>query len=371
MGIVIFGFAWENCHETRFVDCCGERMILKGKKLSWGMKVGLEIHAQLQVSSKLFSESPTKLSSTPNAAVSFFDAAYPGTLPTLNKGFVSQAVRAALALNCKFNNLSKFERKHYFYQDLPHGYQITQRLFPFAHSGLLKFSYYSDGDSASTTDKISSFGQVSIDRIQIEIDSGKSIHDQHPSHTLVDLNRAGVGLIEIVFNPDLCSPEQAAATLRTTREILRHIGVCDGNLETGSMRCDVNVSVHPHASVPLDIALGRNNRSRVEIKNLSSIQRVRDAVVFEAARQIACLEAGEALGNETRAFDPDSGKTYKIRDKEDSVDYRFMPGDHAHAQAIQLCLFFRPLPVQAATIGFPPYLLRYFGRSGFARFDDL
>lgn len=326
------------------------------KSTQWAVTIGLEIHAQIRCKSKLFSRactpSSSSASSLPNGNVSLFDAAYPGTLPVLNSEAVQQAIKAALALKCKVNHQSVFERKHYFYQDLPLGYQITQQRYPIAEGGLLNYTYQNQnqGDNLSEgTEKSKKaqstsqlIGSVRVDRIQLEQDSGKSLHDSHPSMTLVDLNRAGVGLIEIVFAPQLHSAEQAAAVLRTTQEILRHIGVCDGNMEDGSMRCDVNISV----------AKAGGGGTRVEIKNLNSVQRVIAAARYEANRQIQLLES-EASGGasnegksknegelssgseissdspkvrrETRGFNPDTGTTYFMRTKEDATDYRYFP----------------------------------------------
>jgi aspartyl-tRNA(Asn)/glutamyl-tRNA(Gln) amidotransferase subunit B len=303
---------------------------------SWAVRIGLEIHAQLKVNSKIFSNTVALANLGPNQAVSLFDAAYPGTLPVLNRAFVSQSVKAALALNCQVNPQSSFERKHYFYLDLPLGYQITQYSSPVASNGLLHYRYYpaaGDGDSdkqgqqKQEQQKIK-LGTVRIDRIQMEQDSGKSIHDLHDEYSLVDLNRAGTGLIEIVFMPDIESPEQAAAVLRSTQEILRYIDVCDGNLETGGMRCDVNVSVHKiddSSNNTLSQTLGKATSKRVEIKNLNSMQRVRDAATFEANRLIDLLEAGQEITQETRGYDPIRGITYSSREKETDVDYRYLP----------------------------------------------
>ena len=244
------------------------RQMLSGSSSGWRalgdkvrVRIGLEIHAQLLAQTKLFSRAATKLSPA-NCKVSLFDAAVPGTLPVLNQHAVEQAVKAALAMGCRVNPVSMFERKHYCYQDLPLGYQITQQRFPIAESGNLKFNFAKDYSSAQ---KEFELGNVGIQRIQVEQDSGKTFHDAHDSYSLIDLNRAGMGLIEIVFAPDLSRPEQAAGLVNSVRDLLRHINICNGNLEDGSLRCDVNVSVEH-----LEKKSITNERSipRVEIKNL-------------------------------------------------------------------------------------------------------
>jgi aspartyl-tRNA(Asn)/glutamyl-tRNA(Gln) amidotransferase subunit B len=291
---------------------------------AWKTKIGLEIHAQIVTATKLFS--PARHTSGessivgPNTCLSLFDIAYPGTLPRLNKEAVAQAVRAANILHCHINRTSMFERKHYFYQDLPLGYQITQQVKPIAENGRLDFDVQKDG-------KFLYKSSVRIARIQLEQDSGKSIHDRHPQYTFVDLNRAGVGLLEIVFEPDLQSSEEAASALKAMQRLLRHVNICDGNMQDGNMRCDVNISVSEvtEASSPDSPGSKGIVGNRVEVKNLNSLQRVSEAVEFELRRHIQLLEAGEQVPRETRKYDPDTGTTSRLRTKETSVDYRIFP----------------------------------------------
>jgi aspartyl-tRNA(Asn)/glutamyl-tRNA(Gln) amidotransferase subunit B len=288
--------------------------------LKWKTKIGLEIHAQMITSSKLFSPSrhiswPQATESRPNSAISLFDIAFPGTLPRLNKMAVTQAVRTAKILNCVINKVSMFERKHYFYQDLPLGYQITQQMKPIALNGRLDFDVQKDG-------KFLHKSSVGITRIQMEQDSGKSIHDRHPNHSLVDLNRAGVGLLEIVFEPDLQTADEAVSAIKAVQRLLRHIKICDGNMQDGSMRCDVNISVAEFDSEGKESGLVGD---RVEIKNLNSMQRVADAVEYEIQRHIQLLESGQQVPRETRKFDVETGTTCRLRSKETAVDYRIFP----------------------------------------------
>lgn len=224
-------------------------------------------------------------------------------------------MRAAAALKCHVNNTSIFERKHYFYQDLPLGFQITQQRFPIAEKGYLAFSFPQD---SSRQDSPIENCRVSVERIQIEQDSGKTLHDMIDLYSLVDLNRAGMSLIEIVFAPDLSTPEQAAGALRTVRDLLRHINICDGNLENGSLRCDVNISVE-------DTKASMTKIPRVEVKNMNSMQRVVDASYYEIARQIETMSKGDSVKQETRGFDPVDGKTFVMRVKETAMDYRYFP----------------------------------------------
>eukprot|EP01041_Mallomonas_annulata_P000961 gene961-1862_t len=299
----------------------GRRALVHGQKGVYEMLIGLEIHAQILCESKLFSRSPSSISSdvSPNSCVSLFDVAIPGTLPQLGRVPVEQALRAALALKCNINKTSKFERKHYFYQDMPLGYQITQQEIPIAENGTLTYEINTNGQSPIRD-------HLTVQRIQIEQDSGKSIHDMHPTFSLVDLNRAGSALIEMVFLPTLRSPTDAAAAIRTLQQLLRHIGVCDGNMENGSLRCDVNISVMKSIeSNDTQIIHEQIKGERVEIKNVSSIQRVIQAIEFESKRQVERLEAGEVVKRETRGYDATTGKTFYLRDKETAVDYRFFP----------------------------------------------
>ncbi|KAF7686905.1 hypothetical protein HF521_015298 [Silurus meridionalis] len=273
--------------------------------------VALEIHAQIQAASKLFSSSRVGFSAPPNSHVSFFDASLPGTLPVLNRRCVEAAVTTGLALNCKINTKSLFDRKHYFYADLPAGYQITQQRVPIAVNGSLNFSYLVGRKRNEVMTK-----SVRVRQIQLEQDSGKSLHDDQRSQTLIDLNRAGVGLMEVVMEPDMCCGEEAAAALRELQLILQTLGTCQGNMAEGQLRVDANISVH-HPGEPLGI--------RTEVKNINSARFVARAIDYEIQRQIEVLESGGTVLNETRAFDSKTGKTVPMRDKEGLQDYRFMP----------------------------------------------
>lgn len=279
----------------------------------WKTKVGLEIHAQVTLASKLFSGSSAIIKDKiPNTCVSFFDAALPGTLPRLNKRVVEQAILASVALNCELNNISFFERKHYFYQDLPLGYQITQHKKPIAEKGNISFDVQRDG-------KFLYRKSLDVMRIQIEQDSGKSLHDAHPNRTLIDLNRAGSALLEIVFSPTLENGDEAASALRSVQWLLRHVGVCDGNLQDGSMRCDVNVSVHKVDANSNTVLI---DGPRVEVKNINSMQMVSNAVDYETKRHIELLDRGEVVQSATRGYDSVTSSTYHMRYKESTVDYR-------------------------------------------------
>ncbi|CAM9781805.1 unnamed protein product [Scytosiphon promiscuus] len=289
---------------------------------AWDVFIGLEVHAQIQLRSKLFSRSQAAAPSEhdePNSRVSLFDASFPGTLPVLNSSAVDQAVRAALALGSRVHQRSVFERKHYFYSDLPHGYQITQQRHPIATGGALPLLPADHDDHAP---RLPSIG---ITRIQLEVDSGKSLHDRKGSgsggderRSLVDLNRAGTALMEIVFQPEIRSAAEAGAALRSLQLFLRRVGACDGNMEDGSMRCDLNVSVRPEGA--------RGMGERVEVKNMNSVRHLMTAAAAEAARQARRLEMGEGpISRETRGFDVAKGKTTRLRRKEGSVDYRFFP----------------------------------------------
>ncbi len=271
----------------------------------WEVVIGMEVHAQVISKAKLFSGAPTDFGGAPNDHVSFVDAAFPGMLPVINAECVRQAVRTGLALGAKINRFSRFDRKNYFYPDLPAGYQISQYQQPIVGEGAIEI------DLAEGRTKI-----VGIERLHLEQDAGKSMHDQHPRFTLVDLNRAGVALMEIVSKPDMRSPEEAGAYLRKLRTLLRYIGACDGNMEEGSMRADVNVSVRRP-----DGPLG----TRCEIKNVNSIRFVMQAVDYEARRQVEILEAGGQIDQETRLFDPGKGETRSMRSKEEAHDYRYFP----------------------------------------------
>ncbi|XP_005935105.1 glutamyl-tRNA(Gln) amidotransferase subunit B, mitochondrial isoform X1 [Haplochromis burtoni] len=273
--------------------------------------VGLEIHAQINSSTKLFSGAPVRFSAPPNSLVSFFDASLPGTLPVLNKRCVEAAVMTGLALNCAVNRKSLFDRKHYFYADLPAGYQITQQRLPIAVDGVLTYSLLGGKKRNQVMRK-----NVTIKQIQLEQDSGKSLHDDVRSQTLIDLNRAGVGLMELVMEPDMSCGEEAAAAVRELQLILQALGTCQGNMSEGQLRVDANVSVH-RPGEPLGV--------RTEVKNINSIRYLARAIDYEIQRQIDVLQRGGTVQNETRAYDSKSGETLPMRDKEGLQDYRFMP----------------------------------------------
>ena len=275
----------------------------KGK---WELICGLEIHCQIISKSKMYSGASTEYGADPNENVSFIDAGMPGMLPTLNMECVHQAVKTGLGLNAKINKYSSFARKNYFYADLPQGYQITQFQYPIVGEGHVTI----DLEDGTTKD-------IGIERMHIEQDAGKSIHDLDPKKTFIDLNRAGVGLMEIVTKPDFRSPEEAGAFLKKLRSIVRYLGTCDGNMDEGSMRCDVNVSVRPYGSDEL--------RCRCEMKNVNSVKFVMQAIENEAKRHVEVYESGGTIEQETRKFDPATGKTELLRKKEYAHDYRYFP----------------------------------------------
>ena len=278
---------------------------ISGKTGDWEIVIGLEIHAQVLSSSKLFSGASTEFGKDPNHNVSLVDAAMPGMLPVINKTCIKQAIKSGIALNAEINKYSVFDRKNYFYADLPQGYQISQYKYPIVGEGSLKIT------DANGEDKI-----IGIERIHLEQDAGKSLHDQHPSKSFIDLNRTGVALMEIVSKPDLRSPEEAASYVKKIRTVLRYIETCDGNMEQGSLRADCNVSVRkPNGD------LG----TRCEIKNLNSIKFISQAIQYEAERQVEILENGGVIDQETRLFDTSTGETRSMRSKEDAHDYRYFP----------------------------------------------
>ncbi|XP_036619091.1 glutamyl-tRNA(Gln) amidotransferase subunit B, mitochondrial [Trichosurus vulpecula] len=277
----------------------------------WAAVVGLEIHAQISSNSKLFSGSQVTFLAPPNSLVSFFDASLPGTLPVLNRRCVEAAVMTGLALNCTVNKKSLFDRKHYFYADLPAGYQITQQRLPIAVNGSLTYSLGVGAHWSPSATKT-----VRIKQIQLEQDSGKSLHDDTRSQTLIDLNRAGVGLMEVVMEPDMCCGDEAATAVRELQLILRALGTSQANMAEGQLRVDANISVH-HPGEPLGV--------RTEVKNLNSIRFLAKAIDYEIQRQIEELQNGGKILNETRAFDDKLGCTVSMRDKEGKQDYRFMP----------------------------------------------
>ena len=281
-------------------------MIIEGKTASWEVICGLEIHCQIISKSKMFSGASTHYGSDANENVSFVDAGMPGMLPTLNERCVFQAVKTGLGLNAKINKYSAFARKNYFYADLPQGYQISQFQYPIVGEGHVTVDL-SDG---STKD-------IGIERLHIEQDAGKSIHDMAPDKSFIDLNRAGVGLMEIVTKPDFRSPEEAGAFLRKLRSIVRYLGTCDGNMDEGSMRCDVNVSVRKVGE--------EGYRTRCEMKNVNSVKFVMQAIENEAKRHVEVYENGGNIEQETRQFDPSTGLTKVMRKKEFAHDYRYFP----------------------------------------------
>ncbi|MAJ65663.1 MAG: Asp-tRNA(Asn)/Glu-tRNA(Gln) amidotransferase GatCAB subunit B [Alphaproteobacteria bacterium] len=267
--------------------------------------IGLEIHAQVISNSKLFSGAATEFGADPNTQVSLVDAAMPGMLPVLNAECVRQAVRTGLGINSAINLRSVFERKNYFYADLPQGYQISQYEHPIVGLGEVEI----DLPGGETK-------MIGVTRLHLEQDAGKSLHDQHPTKTYVDLNRSGVALMEIVSEPDLRGPEEAAAYLKKIRAIVRYLGTCDGNMEEGSMRCDVNISVRKP---------GAEFGTRCEIKNVNSIRHVQQAIEYEAQRQVELIEDGGEVVQETRLWDPRAGETRSMRSKEEAHDYRYFP----------------------------------------------
>ena len=279
--------------------------MIQGASGEWEVVIGLETHAQVVSNAKLFSGAATEFGAEPNSQVSFVDAAMPGMLPVINEVCVEQAVRTGLGLNAEINRRSVFDRKNYFYPDLPPNYQISQYKQPVVGEGKVVVDL-EDG----------SVCEVGIERLHLEQDAGKSLHDQHPDATYVDLNRAGVALMEIVSKPDLRNAEQAGAYIRKLRAILRFLGTCDGNMEQGSMRCDVNVSVR-RPGEPLG--------TRCEIKNVNSVRFVQQAIDYEARRQVDILEEGGKIDQETRLFDSDRGITRPMRSKEEAHDYRYFP----------------------------------------------
>ncbi|MET3601551.1 aspartyl-tRNA(Asn)/glutamyl-tRNA(Gln) amidotransferase subunit B [Martelella mangrovi] len=293
--------------DTRTPD---PKRMLPGVTGDWEIIVGLEVHAQVTSNSKLFSGSSTAFGKAPNANVSLVDAAMPGMLPVINEECVRQAVRTGLGLKAQINKRSIFDRKNYFYPDLPQGYQISQYKDPIVGEGTITISL--GPDKKGNFEDI----EIGIERLHLEQDAGKSMHDQHPTMSFVDLNRSGVALMEIVSKPDLRSADEAKAYLTKLRTIVRYLGTCDGNMDEGSMRADVNVSVRKP---------GGEFGTRCEIKNVNSIRFVGMAIESEARRQIDILEDGGEIDQETRLFDPVKGETRSMRSKEDAHDYRYFP----------------------------------------------
>jgi len=278
---------------------------LKGEKGEYEVVIGLEVHAQVLSDAKLFSSSATKFGSEPNSQVSLVDAAMPGMLPVINKFCVEQAVKTGLGLNAKINTFSKFDRKNYFYADLPQGYQISQFKHPIVGEGkvILDMPYGTK--------------EIGIERLHLEQDAGKSIHDQDPKNSFVDLNRSGIALMEIVSKPDLRSPGEVGEYIKKLRSIMRYLNTCDGNMEQGSLRADVNVSVRKKGS--------KEFGTRCEIKNVNSIKFMQQAIDYEARRQIELIEDGNEVDQETRLFDTKKQETRSMRSKEDAHDYRYFP----------------------------------------------
>lgn len=279
--------------------------LVKGKTGDWEVVIGLEVHAQVTSNAKLFSGASTSFGAAPNENVSLVDAAMPGMLPVINRECVYQAIRTGLGLNAQINLRSVFDRKNYFYADLPQGYQISQFKDPIVGEGSLRI-VMSDGSSRD----------IGIERLHLEQDAGKSMHDQHPSKSYIDLNRTGVALMEIVSRPDIRSSAEAAAYVKKLRSILRYLGTCDGNMEEGSLRADVNVSVRRP---------GKPLGTRTETKNLNSLRFIQMAIDHEVSRQIEIIEDGGKVDQETRLFDTSTGTTRTMRSKEDAHDYRYFP----------------------------------------------
>lgn len=289
---------------------------IAGTKGDWELVIGMEVHAQVASKSKLFSGASTEFGAEPNSNVSLVDAAMPGMLPVINDFCVEQAIRTGLGLNAKINLFSRFDRKNYFYPDLPQGYQISQLYHPIV------------GEGEVVVDMEPGVARhVRIERIHLEQDAGKSIHDMDPALSFVDLNRTGVALMEIVSKPDIRGPEEAAAYLGKLRQIMRYLGTCDGNMQEGSMRADVNVSVCKPGAHERFIETGDFSHlgTRCEIKNMNSMRFIQQAIEFEARRQIAITEDGGEVVQETRLFDTAKGETRSMRSKEEAHDYRYFP----------------------------------------------
>jgi aspartyl-tRNA(Asn)/glutamyl-tRNA(Gln) amidotransferase subunit B len=290
--------------------------VIAGAAHDWELVIGMEVHAQVASQAKLFSGASTAFGAEPNANVSFVDAAMPGMLPVINAFCVEQAVRTGLGLKARINLWSAFDRKNYFYPDLPQGYQISQLYHPIVGEGEVIVDM---GPGVAR--------RVRIERIHLEQDAGKSIHDMDPAMSFVDLNRTGVALMEIVSRPDLRGPEEAAAYVAKLRQILRYLGTCDGNMQNGNLRADVNVSVCRPGAYERFIETGDASHlgTRCEIKNMNSMRFIQQAIDFEARRQIRILEAGGRVDQETRLYDPDKGETRSMRSKEEAHDYRYFP----------------------------------------------
>ena len=279
--------------------------LIKGETGEWEVVIGLEIHAQVISNAKLFSGAATAFGAEPNTQVSYVDAGFPGMLPVINRFCVEQAVKTGLGIAGKVNEVSVFDRKNYFYADLPQGYQISQYQQPIVSGGTVQLDM-SDGSTRT----------IGVTRLHLEQDAGKSLHDQHPSQSYIDLNRSGVALMEIVSEPDMRTAEEAGLYIKKLRSILRYLGTCDGNMEEGSLRCDCNVSVRKP---------GQPFGTRTETKNVNSVRYVMQAIEYEARRQIEVIEGGGEIRQETRLFDPNKGTTRPMRSKEHAHDYRYFP----------------------------------------------
>lgn len=278
---------------------------IKGNTSDWELVIGLEVHCQIISKAKVFSGASAEFGAEQNTHVSLVDAAMPGMLPVLNEECIRQSIKTGLGLNAKINKYSRFDRKNYFYADLPQGYQISQLYYPIVGEGFIEV-HTSEGDR-----------KIGVERLHLEQDAGKSIHDMHPTKSFIDLNRSGVGLMEIVSKPDMHSPEEAGEYLRGLRAIVRALGTCDGNMDEGSMRCDVNVSVRKVGETIL--------RDRVEVKNVNSVRFVMQAIEVEANRQVEVYENGGTVRQETRLFDSNNCETRPMRSKENAHDYRYFP----------------------------------------------
>ena len=290
--------------------------VIAGAKSDWELVIGMEVHAQVATRAKLFSGASTKFGAEPNSNVAFVDAGMPGMLPVINEACVAQAVRTGLGLKAEINLFSAFDRKNYFYPDLPQGYQISQLYHPIVGEGEILVEL---GDGTARI--------VRIERIHLEQDAGKSIHDMDPALSFVDLNRTGVALMEIVSRPDIRGPEEAAAYVSKLRQIMLYLGTCDGNMQNGNLRADVNVSVCAPGAYEKFRETGDFSHlgTRCEIKNMNSLRFIQQAIEYEARRQIAIIENGGTVDQETRLYDPDKGETRSMRSKEEAHDYRYFP----------------------------------------------
>ena len=280
--------------------------IVKSKNKEYEMNIGLEIHCQVISESKLFSASSTKFGAQPNTHVSFFDSGFPGQLPVINKYCIEQAIKTGLGLNATINKRSVFDRKHYFYADLPTGYQITQQFHPILSDGYIEI-----------VDEDGNPKKIRIEKLHVEQDAGKLTHDLSPNKSMVDFNRAGVALMEIVSRPDITSPYQAGEYIKKMRALVRYLGTCDGNMDEGSMRCDINISLHEKGSDKLG--------TRTETKNVNSVRFAIQAIEYESQRQADILADGGEISQETRLFDANTGTTRTMRSKENAIDYRYFP----------------------------------------------